>query len=149
MKVSYNAKILGHKIFSPGKDCADAVKLHLAVSCDKVLGKAIGGALQIPLEDLPQFQTGRHLRITVEDSQQVLKLEKAAKKGAEQQVIDNGAEKPVRVPECSVDGCQKDSIDGDRCEEHQLDGPKELLRDPGGGRRRRGRSSTTPASPAH
>jgi len=72
MKMEFNAKIVGHELFTPDPDDTkhQGIRVKLQVASMKPLGKPTKGVLPIDAEEIADFPIGRYLRISVVDSQQ-------------------------------------------------------------------------------
>lgn len=89
MKMEFNAKIVGHELFVPDKDEPKKFGVRVKLQCASTaigLGKPTKAVIPIEEKKLGQYPIGTYLRITVEDSQQVLNLapERTKKAGATQ-----------------------------------------------------------------
>ena len=94
MKEHFNAKIVGYELFVPDKDSPkdEAVRVKLAINSELPLGKALKGAIPIEKKHLANYPIGTYLRITIQDSQQELSLEREDHEGdsAEQGAMEMG-----------------------------------------------------------
>jgi len=89
MRKSINARIVGHRLFTPDPKNAPKVELlrvevEFAPLKEGSTDKNSKGVLLAPKDQKEDLQLGQYLRISIEDTQQVLPLARAGKEKAKE-----------------------------------------------------------------
>lgn len=89
MKTSINGRVVGHRLFAPDPKNPGLemmrVELELAPLGTAATEKNSKGVIAMSLEAAERFPLRRYVRITIEDTQQVLPLARAANGKAREQ----------------------------------------------------------------